>query len=261
MLSTGIRTPIGIKVFGPGPDAIAAIGEELERVLRPACEARAPSTPSASWAASSSTSLPTARPSRATACGSRTCSTWSRAPSAAWTSTRPSRAASATRINVRYPRELADDLEALGRVLVPVTMRAGGAGGGRADRHGRDERGEPPPAAPMPGSGLANVPLSASSAHRRRAMGPPMIKSEDGSLIGWVYVDVDGPGPRRLRGATRRQPWRENPPARGLPAVMDRPVRVPGAGPRIAWPRDPVDPAADRRAALLQLAPWAAPRS
>jgi Cu(I)/Ag(I) efflux system membrane protein CusA/SilA len=34
MLTTGIRTPIGVKVFGPELETIAAIGEGLERALR-----------------------------------------------------------------------------------------------------------------------------------------------------------------------------------------------------------------------------------
>jgi Cu(I)/Ag(I) efflux system membrane protein CusA/SilA len=63
-------------------------------------------------------------------------------------------------INVRYPRELRDDLERLRRVLVPT----------------------------MDG---AQIPL-AQLGRLAATMGPPMIKSEAGSLVGWVYVDVVG---------------------------------------------------------------------
>jgi Cu(I)/Ag(I) efflux system membrane protein CusA/SilA len=34
MLTTGIRTPIGIKIFGPDLDQIAQLGEHLESVMR-----------------------------------------------------------------------------------------------------------------------------------------------------------------------------------------------------------------------------------
>jgi Cu(I)/Ag(I) efflux system membrane protein CusA/SilA len=34
MLATGIRTPVGVKVYGPSLDAIASTAEEIERVLR-----------------------------------------------------------------------------------------------------------------------------------------------------------------------------------------------------------------------------------
>jgi Cu(I)/Ag(I) efflux system membrane protein CusA/SilA len=33
MLSTGIRTPVGIKIFGPELDTINVIGAEIERAL------------------------------------------------------------------------------------------------------------------------------------------------------------------------------------------------------------------------------------
>jgi Cu(I)/Ag(I) efflux system membrane protein CusA/SilA len=61
-------------------------------------------------------------------------------------------------INVRYPRELRDDLEKLRRVLVPT-----------------------PVGAQVPIAQLADV---------RLATGPPVIKDEKGSLVGYVYVDV-----------------------------------------------------------------------
>ena len=63
-------------------------------------------------------------------------------------------------VNVRYARELRDDLEGLRRVLVPT-----------------------PAGAHIPLAQLAEI---------RVATGPPMIKDENGSLAGIVYIDVAG---------------------------------------------------------------------
>ena len=63
-------------------------------------------------------------------------------------------------INVRYPRELRDSLEAI-RDLPVVTPRG----------------------AQVPLSQLASVKI---------ADGPPMLRSENGRLSGWVYVDIRG---------------------------------------------------------------------
>jgi hypothetical protein len=61
-------------------------------------------------------------------------------------------------INVRYPRELRNDIEGLARVLVPT-----------------------PSGAQIPISLLADMEYT---------QGPPMIRGEDGQLVGYVFVDV-----------------------------------------------------------------------
>ncbi len=61
-------------------------------------------------------------------------------------------------VNVRYPRELREDLDALGRVLVRTP-------------------------------GGAHIPLS-SVADLRTVSGPAMIRNENGLLAGYVYVDT-----------------------------------------------------------------------
>jgi len=43
MLSTGVRTPIGVKIFGPDLKTIQGLGERLESILRDV-RARAPSS-------------------------------------------------------------------------------------------------------------------------------------------------------------------------------------------------------------------------
>ena len=62
-------------------------------------------------------------------------------------------------INIRYPRELRDEIDKLGRVLVPTPNGA-------------------------------QVPL-AQLAALRIVEGPAMIRDENGKLAGYVYVDVD----------------------------------------------------------------------
>jgi Cu(I)/Ag(I) efflux system membrane protein CusA/SilA len=63
-------------------------------------------------------------------------------------------------IQVRYPRELRDDIEALKRVLVPTPMGA-------------------------------QVPM-AQLADLRITTGPPSIRDEGGALVGYVFIDVTG---------------------------------------------------------------------
>jgi Cu(I)/Ag(I) efflux system membrane protein CusA/SilA len=63
-------------------------------------------------------------------------------------------------VNLRYPRELREDLDRLGRVLVPVGMGA-----------------------QVPIAQLADVKL---------LQGPAMIRDENGFLAGYVYVDIAG---------------------------------------------------------------------
>ncbi|MBZ0234243.1 MAG: CusA/CzcA family heavy metal efflux RND transporter [Deltaproteobacteria bacterium] len=90
-------------------------------------------------------------------------------------------------INVRYPRELRDDPERLGDILV----------------------------ANMEGT---QVPLS-QVADIRTLTGPPMIRSEGGRLVGFVFVDTDRPIADYVADAR---------------AVVARDVQLP-AGTRIEW--------------------------
>ncbi len=58
MLSTGVRTPIGIKIFGADLDEIQRLGEQIEGDAAKACPARAASLPNARRAGTSWTSCP-----------------------------------------------------------------------------------------------------------------------------------------------------------------------------------------------------------
>src|SRR5690606_3467486 len=65
-------------------------------------------------------------------------------------------------IQVRYPRSYRDDLENIQRVLIPT-----------------------PTGAQVPISHVATI---------RTTQGPEMVRSEDGQLVGYVFVDVTDMG-------------------------------------------------------------------
>jgi Cu(I)/Ag(I) efflux system membrane protein CusA/SilA len=85
-------------------------------------------------------------------------------------------------INVRYSRELRDDIDKLKRVLIPVMPAASGqilAAGG----NGMSAGARPDAIQQVPLGQLADI---------RITSGPPLIRNENGSLTGWVYVDMAG---------------------------------------------------------------------
>jgi Cu(I)/Ag(I) efflux system membrane protein CusA/SilA len=162
MLTTGIRTPVGLKIQGGDVNQIQEVGRQVESVLR-----GVPGTRSVfaertgdgyfldvTWdrkaLASFGLSVEDAQNALSTAVGGDNVSTTvegrERYP-----------------INVRYKRDFRSDLEALGKVLVPVS----------GDRQ-------------LPISELATI---------RMLNGPSMIRNEDGLLTGYVFVDVAGRAP------------------------------------------------------------------
>ncbi|MBL9019380.1 MAG: efflux RND transporter permease subunit [Myxococcales bacterium] len=224
MLSTGIRTPIGIKVFGPDLEEIAKINDQLERTLRTLPDTRSvyaerelggffiDVTPDREAIARYGLTVTEVLEVVESSIGGM---------DVAQTFEGRER----YQINVRYPRELRDDIDKLRAVLVPIaplTPRAlptasasgtagdgapasmiGGAGpgmggmgrgpsGANGGMGGGDMGGATPAAAPRP---LASEPTGTfvplgQLARIESVMGPPMIKSELGSLNGWVYVDL-----------------------------------------------------------------------
>jgi Cu(I)/Ag(I) efflux system membrane protein CusA/SilA len=85
-------------------------------------------------------------------------------------------------VNVRYARDLRTSIATLERVLVPVRASGGAPdGGGMAGMGGG--------AAPTAGEPQGQVPLAQLGTFAVRA-GPPMIKDENGSLVGYVFVDT-----------------------------------------------------------------------
>ncbi len=159
---TGIRTPVGLKIQGGDVNQIQEVGRRVENVLRGVRGTRSVFAErtgdgyflDVTWdrkaLASFGLSVEDAQNALSTAVGGDNVSTTvegrERYP-----------------INVRYKRDFRSDLEALGRVLVPVS----------GDRQ-------------IPISELATI---------RMLNGPSMIRNEDGLLTGYVFVDVAGRAP------------------------------------------------------------------
>jgi len=157
MLSTGIRSPVGIKIAGPDPDVIQALGRDIEEALgnvRGTASARADRTAMGRFievdidrrtAARFGVNVNELQSLIQTAVGGmdvgETVERLERYP-----------------INVRYPQDWRDSLESL-RALPVVT------------------------------SGGAHLPLEAL-ARVEITDGPAMIRSENARLNGWVIVDI-----------------------------------------------------------------------
>ncbi len=183
MLATGIRTPVGIKIFGPELSELERIGKEVEAMV-----AMVPGTRSVfaeravsgyyldidinrEAAARYGLNVGDIQAVIATAIGGMTI-----------TQTVEGRERYGVRI--RYPQELRDSPERLAQVLVPV-----------------NNAGTSPPAAPMgetmgtagsmPAGRVAQVPLG-QVATFRKVPGPMVVRTEDAVPTAWVYVDVAG---------------------------------------------------------------------
>jgi copper/silver efflux system protein len=159
MLSTGVRTPIGVKVLGPDLKVIQKIGEDLEGVFRGVPGTRnvvAERTAGGYYVdfdlnrdalARHGISVEDANMAIMTAIGGEPV-----------TSTVEGR--ERYTVNVRYAREFRENLQELKRVLVPA-----------------------PSGAQIPLGQLADI---------RRLEGPGMIRNENGQLAGYVFVDMAG---------------------------------------------------------------------
>ena len=159
MLSTGFRSNLGIKVFGPDLKTIEKIGVDIEKVLTDVPGTRSVFAERVTGGYFLDFDINRKRAARygltvgdvndivETAIGgkniSQTIEGQERYP-----------------INVRYQRELRSDLDELKKVLVPT-----------------------PTGAQVPISLLADIHFTT---------GPPQIRNEDGQKVGYVFVDVEG---------------------------------------------------------------------
>ncbi len=187
MLSTGIRTPVGIKVLGPKLNEIETIGLEVENLIKGTPDTRSvyaervttgyflDITVNREAAARYNLGVDDVEGVIQSAVGGMPLTTTvegrERYP-----------------VNVRYARELRDDVEKLKRVLVPVMMENAAPSAGMGVERPSDVSG-------LLGSRVSPVPLQVPLGEVtdiRVVRGPTMIKSEEGLLSSYVYIDYSG---------------------------------------------------------------------
>ncbi len=157
MLTTGVRTPVGIKIFGADLKQIEAIGSQLEEILRTVPGTRSVFAERAAGGYFVDFDLDRQALARfGLSVGDVQDVIMSAVGGENVTTTVEGRARYP--VNVRYPRALRDDVTRLGQVLV------------------------------MTPSG-AQVPL-AQLARLRTVAGPAMIRNENGMMAGYVFVDM-----------------------------------------------------------------------
>jgi copper/silver efflux system protein len=157
MLTTGIRTPVGIKIFGADLNQIEAIGARLEEILRTVPGTRSVFAERAAGGYFVDFDLDRRALARfGLSVGAVQDVIMSAVGGENVTTTIEGRARYP--VNVRYPRGLRDDVTRLGQVLV-VTPSG------------------------------AQVPL-AQVARLRTMAGPAMIRNENGMLAGYVLIDM-----------------------------------------------------------------------
>jgi copper/silver efflux system protein len=183
MLSTGVRTPVGVKIFGADLGEISRLGEKLESVLRSIPGTRSVYSerttgglyidiiPKRDEIARYGLNVEDVLLQVETAIGGMPID-------------RTVEGRERYTINLRYSRELRDDIQKLKDVLVPV-----GQGSEMENRRdGEAESGDSPPRR-IADFFLMQIPLG-QLADIRTTNGPPLIKNENGALTGWVYIDV-----------------------------------------------------------------------
>ncbi|MGD0784864.1 MAG: CusA/CzcA family heavy metal efflux RND transporter [Sedimentisphaerales bacterium] len=157
MLSTGVRTPVGIKVYGPDLNKIEKIGIQIEQIVKPLRGTRSAYAERVSGGyfvdftlkrlelARYGLSIQNAQEIIMSAIGGETVTT-------------TIEGTERYSVNVRYARDFRDDIEKLQRVLVPTMSGA-----------------------QIPLAQLADINVT---------LGPSMIRDENGMLAGYVYVDT-----------------------------------------------------------------------
>jgi copper/silver efflux system protein len=171
MLSTGIRTPVGLKIFGPDLDTIQELGIATENILQ-----SVPGTRSVYAERVAGGYFADIRIDReAIARYGLTVGEVQEVIQSAiggMNITRTVEGRERYPVNVRYMRELRDDIEKIKRILVPVSMSGGGA-----------------MAQAAAGAQMAHIPL-VQLADISMNTGPAMIRDEDAMLAGYVFIDV-----------------------------------------------------------------------
>jgi Cu(I)/Ag(I) efflux system membrane protein CusA/SilA len=189
MLATGIRTPVGIKIFGPDLAELERLGKEVENAV-----AMVPGTRSAvserplggtylnieidrDAAARYGVNIRDANMVIAAAIGGMEI-------------TQTVEGRERYGVRVRYPQELRDQPEKLAEVLIPVSQMRG-TGGGASGNVMAGNTGAMGNAGGARSSN-AQIPLG-QIATIEVAKGPMAIKTEGAFPTAWVFVDVDSP--------------------------------------------------------------------
>ncbi len=159
MLTTGVRTPVGIKILGGNLEEIQRVGEEIEKSLKRVAGTRSVFAERAAGGyfvdieprrealARYGLTVEDLQSVILTAIGGETAST-------------TIEGRERYSINLRYPRDLRENLDQIDRVLVPT-----------------------PRGAQIPIAELAEVAV---------VSGPAMIRDENAMLAGYVFVDIAG---------------------------------------------------------------------
>jgi Cu(I)/Ag(I) efflux system membrane protein CusA/SilA len=177
MLSTGIKTPVGIKISGANLDTLQKLGEEVESVVR-----TVPHTTSAFAERAVGGNYLDIKIDRFKAgrYGLNVADIQSVISTAlgGMSITTTVEGLERYAVNLRYSRELRDNVEALKHVLVTPK----GSGGGSAGMGGQQSQA---------GGTTLQVPLG-EVADFEINKGPMVIRSEDSRPNAWVFVDMRG---------------------------------------------------------------------
>jgi Cu(I)/Ag(I) efflux system membrane protein CusA/SilA len=190
MLATGIRTPVGIKVFGPDLAVLERIGKEIERSVQMVPGTRSVFAERAVSGYYVDIEIDRASAARhglnvgdiqsviATAIGGMTI-----------TQTVEGRERYAVRL--RYPQELRSTPERLATVLIPIAHSRSGSGEAVSGMSGAAATGGMAGGSFGGGGATPQVPLG-QVARIRTVAGPMVVRTEDAQPTAWVYVDVAG---------------------------------------------------------------------
>jgi Cu(I)/Ag(I) efflux system membrane protein CusA/SilA len=183
MLATGIRTPVGVKVFGPELGELERLAKEIESAVQGVPGTRSVFAERAVSGYYVDIDIDRAAAARyglnvgdvqdviATAIGGMVI-------------TQTVEGRERYGVRVRYPQELRDSPERLAQVLIPVNTGAAEAGGGGMG--GAMGGGDAAPA-----RRTAQVPLG-QVATIKPVPGPMVVRTEDAVPTAWVYIDVAG---------------------------------------------------------------------
>jgi len=175
MLATGIRTPVGVKVMGTKLDEIEKISRDVENAVR-----GIPGTRSAYAERVTTGYFLDIKPKReeiaryglsvddVQAIVASTLGGMNLTITVEGRERYP--------VNVRYSRELRNDIEKIKRILVPIGLSGDSSAMQKS---------------PNPGDGIAHTPLG-EIADIEIVKGPTSIKSEEGLLANYVFVDFSG---------------------------------------------------------------------